>query len=282
MTEAKIRIASLVDRAWLTATARHVVHWFDAESGRVKAVRREMYDDLVLAEHPIEPEAEAAARVLAEAYLARGLRDDDEQVVRRLRFAGRAAAAEDVKALVERACQAGWMRGARTLDAIDLAAHLTHDDARDLARLAPDTLRVPSGGRRASSIRRTAASARRSSCRNCSGSPRRLASALIRRRWCCNSSRRTAGRCRRRAICGASGTARIPRCARSCAGGIRSIPGRMIPGRRPRPTAPNRAGESRGAVKAAQQAAASPRRPACAAAERNVRLGVRPSSLAME
>ena len=37
------------------------------------------------------------------------------------------------------------MRGARTLDAIDLAAHLTHEDARDLARLAPDTLRVPSG-----------------------------------------------------------------------------------------------------------------------------------------
>ena len=92
VTEAKIRIASLVDRAWLTATARRVAHWFDAESGRVKAVRREMYDDLVLAEHPIEPEAEAAARVLAEAYLARGLRDDDEQIVRRLRFAGRAAA----------------------------------------------------------------------------------------------------------------------------------------------------------------------------------------------
>jgi ATP-dependent helicase HrpB len=145
VTEARIRIASLIDRAWLTATARHVVHWFDAESGRVKAARRDMYDDLVLAEHPIEPEAEAAARVLADAYLARGLRDDDEQVVRRLRFAGRAATAEDVKARVEHACQAGWMRGARTLDAIDLAAHLTHEDARDLARLAPDTLRVPSG-----------------------------------------------------------------------------------------------------------------------------------------
>jgi ATP-dependent helicase HrpB len=145
VTEAKIRIASLVDRAWLIATARHVVHWLDAESGRVKAARREMYDDLVLAEHPIEPEAESAARVLAETYLARGLRDADEQVVRRLRFAGRAAAAEEVKALVERACQVGWMRGARTLDAIDLAAHLTHDDARDLARLAPDSLRVPSG-----------------------------------------------------------------------------------------------------------------------------------------
>jgi ATP-dependent helicase HrpB len=145
VTEARIRIASLVDRAWLAATARHVVHWFDADSGRVKAARRDMYDDLVLAEHPIEPEAEAAARVLADAYLARGLRDDDEQIVRRLRFAGRAATADDVKARVEHACQAGWMRGARTLDAIDLAAHLTHDDARDLARLAPDTLRVPSG-----------------------------------------------------------------------------------------------------------------------------------------
>jgi ATP-dependent helicase HrpB len=145
VTEARIRIASLVDRAWLAATARQVVHWFDADTGRVKAARREMYDDLVLAEHPIEPEAEAAARVLAETYLARGLRDDDEQIVRRLRFAGRAATPEDVKARVEHACQAGWMRGARTLDAIDLAAHLTHDDARDLARLAPDTLRVPSG-----------------------------------------------------------------------------------------------------------------------------------------
>jgi ATP-dependent helicase HrpB len=145
VTEARIRIASLVDRAWLTATARQVDHWFDAESGRVKAVRREMYDDLVLAEHPIEPDAEAAARVLADTYLARGLRDNDEQVVRRLRFAGRATTPEDVKARVEHACQAGWMRGTRTLDAIDLAAHLSHDDAREIARLAPDTLRVPSG-----------------------------------------------------------------------------------------------------------------------------------------
>jgi ATP-dependent RNA helicase HrpB len=145
VAEARIRIASVVDRAWLSATARHVVHWFDADAGRVKAARREMYDDLVLAEHPVEPEAEAAARVLADAYLARGLRDDDEQIVRRLRFAGRAATPEDVKARVEHAVQAGWMRGARTLDAIDLAAHLSHEDARDLARLAPDTLRVPSG-----------------------------------------------------------------------------------------------------------------------------------------
>jgi ATP-dependent helicase HrpB len=135
--DARIRMASGVEREWLAPTATDVVHRFDRESGRVKAVRVERYDALVLAEHPAAVDPAIAANLLAEAWTARGPRDDDVRLLRRLRFAGHPA---DVDELVKMAAH-----GARSLDEIELARALPAAAMRDLEREAPDALAVPSG-----------------------------------------------------------------------------------------------------------------------------------------
>jgi len=132
-----VRIASRVEREWLTPTSVDVVHRFDEESGRVKAVRVERYDALTLAEHPAPIDPEVAARLLAGAWIERGPREADQRVLRRMRFAGHAVDLDD---LVRRAAQ-----GARSLDDIDLSRGIPATVLRDLDRDAPETLTVPSG-----------------------------------------------------------------------------------------------------------------------------------------
>jgi ATP-dependent helicase HrpB len=202
-SEALIRIASQVDRAWLQPTHITIGHWFDREAaggGRVRAARREHYGEITLTEHPIDPDPAIAAHLLAEAYLARPLPDAARQLLHRLAFAGHridAAAlldrmsgtsmapstsahananaradASDAAARLDRAASsstsakanespgagaragAGAGRGSSstsrsastlTLDQIDLAAYLLPDERRDLERLAPERLPVPSG-----------------------------------------------------------------------------------------------------------------------------------------
>jgi ATP-dependent helicase HrpB len=138
--EAIIRMASAVDRTWLE-TERRVVHEIDAAAGRVRAIEREMYGALVLAERPAALVPGIAASLLAGAYLARGWSDEDTQLLRRLRFAGLPV---DAEALV-----AAASAGHAALDDVDLRAALDMlpggPFSRDLDRLAPDTLAVPSG-----------------------------------------------------------------------------------------------------------------------------------------
>ena len=130
-------MASRVEREWLTPTAVDIVHRVDPNSGVVKAVRVERYDALILSERssPIDPDL--AAPLLADAWNARGPREDDRRLLRRLRFAGHDVNLDD---LVLRAAQR-----ARSLDDIDLAGALPAGMLRDLDRDAPDTLAVPSG-----------------------------------------------------------------------------------------------------------------------------------------
>jgi ATP-dependent RNA helicase HrpB len=134
---ALIRIASRVEREWLEPTGRETIHRFDAASGRVKAVVVERYDALVLAERPIGADPEVAARMLADAWLARGPRPADEQLLRRLRFAGGDV---DVAETIRAAAY-----GARSLDEVTLRSALTPAVLRDLDRDAPEALGVPSG-----------------------------------------------------------------------------------------------------------------------------------------
>lgn len=134
-----VRMASRVEREWLTPTATETVHVLDAESGRVRARRIERYDALILSEHLAEPDQEVAARMLADAWLARGPRGDDERMMRRLRFAGRTVEVAD---LVRSAAL-----GARTIDDISLVHALSPAVVRDLDRDAPETIAVPSGRR---------------------------------------------------------------------------------------------------------------------------------------
>ena len=136
-SEARIRMASAVEREWLRPTASAVVHLFDQESGTVRAFARDYYGEIVLTEHPVKADPEQAAALLARAYLDRGLRDSDEQLVRRCRFAGLQI---DLDALVARAAH-----GRRSLDDIDLRRDLRRDITQDLDRRAPEHLVVPSG-----------------------------------------------------------------------------------------------------------------------------------------
>jgi ATP-dependent RNA helicase HrpB len=135
--DARVRLASVVDREWLRPTSVEVVHRYDEVRGVVKALEVERYDALVLAERPVDADPERRAELLTEAWLKRGLRGNDVQLLRRLQFAG---VAVDVAGVVRRSAVT-----ARALDEIDLASALTFDERQLVDRGAPAVLRVPSG-----------------------------------------------------------------------------------------------------------------------------------------
>ena len=133
----RVRIASRVERDWLTPTSTEIVHRFDEDSGSVKATRVERYEALTLSEGPAPIDPEVAARLLADAWKARGPRDDDERLLRRLRFAEQDVDLDDLLRVAA--------YGSRSLDDVRLARALPADIVRDLDRKAPETIVVPSG-----------------------------------------------------------------------------------------------------------------------------------------
>jgi len=135
--EARIRLASLVDREWLQPNQADIVHRFDPDAGMVRAARIERYDALVLGEHPTKPDDATAADLLADAWKARSPQAADQHLLRRLAFAGRSV---DVDQLVRLAA-----RDARGLNDVQLARALPPDVLRALDREAPLLLAVPSG-----------------------------------------------------------------------------------------------------------------------------------------
>ena len=135
--EAQIRMASRVEREWLAPTDARVEHSVDGATGTVRAVEREYYGAIVLTERPLTPDARESARLLAQAYVSRGLTGADEHLMRRLRFAGFGA---DAGALAAAAAQ-----GKRSLEDVQLADGLPRQVRQDLERLAPERLAVPSG-----------------------------------------------------------------------------------------------------------------------------------------
>jgi ATP-dependent helicase HrpB len=134
--EARIRMASLVDREWLTPTDVRVEHVFDESSATVRALEREYYGAIVLAERIVPVDEGAAAALLADAYLRR-LDDEDHQLLRRLRFAGIDA---DVRELVRSAAY-----GKRALKDVRLAEALAWGQRTQLERDAPARMALPSG-----------------------------------------------------------------------------------------------------------------------------------------
>ena len=136
-SEARIRLASRVEREWLAPTRTSIEHRFDEATGRVRAIAMEWYDGIPLAEHPANVDPGVAAELLAARYRELGFDDEDRRLISRVRFAGLAIDLDD---LVRRACA-----GAASLRDVDLGSHLPHDVRRDVDRLAPERLRVPSG-----------------------------------------------------------------------------------------------------------------------------------------
>jgi ATP-dependent helicase HrpB len=134
-----VRVASRVEPEWIVPTAVSVDHAFDPRSGRVRAWRRERFDRLILSEHAQAPDPAEATAALAEAWLAREPDERNAAWLNRIRFAGLEV---DLPALALRAASA-----AAGLADMDLAAHAPFDLARDLERLAPAHLDLPSGRR---------------------------------------------------------------------------------------------------------------------------------------
>jgi ATP-dependent helicase HrpB len=136
-TDPRIRVASRVEREWLLPSATEIVHRFDREAGVVRALEIDRYDALILAERPTKADPDVAATLLAEAWLERGPRGDDDRLLNRLRFADESI---DLRTLVHAAA-----RKAQSLDDVNLAGVLPPELARALDRDAPVALRVPSG-----------------------------------------------------------------------------------------------------------------------------------------
>ena len=195
----------------------------------------ERYDALVLAERPVDARpGDGRGRLLADAWLARGPREDDAQLLRRLRFAGRE----------RRRCRGRRPRGRvrrASLDDVDARERRCRPTlVRALDRDAPEhASSVPSGrtvaarvrgGRQRVGVGEAAGALRAGRDAAHRSAPRAGAARAAR-------AERPAG-ADRRAICAASGTARIRRSARNCAGAIRSTRGRTIRGPRRRPRAP--------------------------------------------
>jgi ATP-dependent helicase HrpB len=135
--EARIRMASRVEREWLQPNGIEIVHSFDAAADVVRAVEVERYDALPVRERPTTPDPDEAARLLSDAWLSQSRSDDDEQLLRRVRFAGHDV---DLASAVRLAA-----RGRRSLGDIDLTRGLPAGVLRTLDTLAPVTLRLPSG-----------------------------------------------------------------------------------------------------------------------------------------
>jgi ATP-dependent helicase HrpB len=135
--DARVRLASLVEREWLQPTEVDVVHRFDESRGVVKAVQVERYDALILSERVVDVDPQKRAEILAGEWGRRGPRGHDTQLLRRLRFAG---VAVDAGELVHRAALA-----VRSLDDIDLESALSFEERQLVDRSAPAAIQVPSG-----------------------------------------------------------------------------------------------------------------------------------------
>jgi ATP-dependent helicase HrpB len=136
-SEALVRLASRIEREWIEPTSREVVHGFDPGSGAVRALEREWYLKLMLAERPVAPRPEEAAPLLAAALRQRLKGEGGEALRRRLAFAG---LAPDLGPRIEAA-----VVGHTRLPDVEPESLLTFEERRDLDRLAPKVLSVPSG-----------------------------------------------------------------------------------------------------------------------------------------
>jgi ATP-dependent helicase HrpB len=137
--QALVRMAGIVERDWLVPTRTELRHRFDARSRSVKAASIRWYDSIVLNETAAKADAAIAGAVLAEALIAEGPDEATSMLLRRLRFAGIAVKWDEV---VRAACD-GQIAAPR----LDADAIVPWDGRRELERLAPVDLAVPSGRR---------------------------------------------------------------------------------------------------------------------------------------
>jgi ATP-dependent helicase HrpB len=138
VTEAIVRLASRIEPEWLQPTFAEVRYELDRDSGAVKATEVDSYYELVLREHPVRPDEQRRAELLASAWSARAPDEASTRVLRRLAFAGLTLdLAETIAPISARA---------RTLAEVTITeADLSWETQQRLQRHAPERLTVPSG-----------------------------------------------------------------------------------------------------------------------------------------
>ncbi|MGK2856762.1 MAG: ATP-dependent RNA helicase [Thermoanaerobaculia bacterium] len=138
-SRALVRMASVVDREWLVPTRVELRHRYDARSQRVRASLLRWYDEILLSETDAKVDPAVAEEVLAQAMIEAGPDDATRMLLRRIRFAGIDI---DWEAAVRSAC-----KGQAAAPRLDADSLVQWDARRDLDRLAPVDLAVPSGRR---------------------------------------------------------------------------------------------------------------------------------------
>ena len=135
--EARVEIASRVEREWIRAEEQVVMHRLDARTGKVRAVVQERVGALVLAEKPSSIVPEEARRLLSEAWSRREPDAAEVQLRARAKVAGMIIPFEELadQQLV----------GVQQMPALDFLALLSHTMRKKLDQAAPETLTVPSG-----------------------------------------------------------------------------------------------------------------------------------------
>ena len=136
-SEARIRMASAVDKSWLRPTDIVSTHEIDPGSGLVRAYERQMYGSIVLSERNTTADPLQTAPLLADAFLAAPRSDAEEQLIRRLQFA---EIPFDLRELALRAASV-----ARGISDIDLHEALDWSIRQRLEQEAPASIVAPSG-----------------------------------------------------------------------------------------------------------------------------------------
>jgi ATP-dependent helicase HrpB len=135
-SEALIRMASAVEREWITGTQNRVEHSID-DSGRVRAVELEVCGSVVIRQKSIKPDASIAQRLLAERLTRGELPGAAERLFRRASFAGIDLDREQV---IFDACA-----GVNSLGEVNLLGAVPFEVRQRLERLAPEWFTTPAG-----------------------------------------------------------------------------------------------------------------------------------------
>lgn len=143
-----ITVASKVEPEWLTPRSIEVVHEYDSAVRKVRATRVERFGSLVLAAHPVAPEAAAALPLEWQAWRARERTAAERAVLARLQFAA-AAPGRDGDRLTAALADLGGIVPPSWIYTPEAAADpldaLPADVRSALDRHAPARLVVPSG-----------------------------------------------------------------------------------------------------------------------------------------
>jgi len=136
--EALVRTASTIEKEWLEPTRTEVVHEVDAR-GNVRAYELLWYFEVEVGRRTAKVDPVVAEEILFEA-----LRTSIDDVVpallrNRIAFAG-------IEVGVDEAMRSACV-GRTSLPRFNLLDWLSHEARRDLARLAPETIEIPTGRR---------------------------------------------------------------------------------------------------------------------------------------